>query len=449
MPFGSAPVTRLIGRMGRGMLRFAERRGASMSPGGSQGFNFSSPVLSGVTVTPQSALTLMAFWAGVNVLSTDVAKLPYMLYRNVRGGGMKPATRDPRYRLVKVRPNAAMNGMRYWQMVMGHALGWGAHYSRIIRDGEGMPNAFWPLHPGTTKPKQDEKTGELYYWDTYHKKKYKSEDILHIAGLSFNGINAYNPTTVGSQAIGLGIATEQMGASLFGNGAIPRGILKTKGELSEDAARRLRDTFFSVHGGPANANKTAVLEEDYEWEETQISPEAAQFLATRAFQVLEIARLLNMPPHKLQDYSQSHLANVEEANLDYLTNTLTGWLETIEAECNMKLLFEDEMDRLFFQHDMSALLRGNSQARSEQWSKYKTMGVVNSDTIAAREGFPIPGPENGGHLYLIQSQNIPQQHAGQPQPKPAPAPKPPLEKGEPDSEPDPQDPPVGESETES
>lgn len=433
-------------------MRFAQRRGASITPGGYQGFGLGAPVLSGVTVNPRTALTLTAFWAGVNVLSTDVAKLPFGLCRQMRNGGQKPLPRDPRHRLIRFRPNPETNAVRYWQMVMGHALAWGGHYSEIVRDGDGMPTALWPLHPGTTKPKRDERTKALYYEDTNTRKRYLPENILHIAGLSFDGIEGYCPSTVGSQAIGLGIGAEQLGASLFGNGAIPRGLLKTPKRLSETAAKRLRESFYQVHGGTQNANQVAVLEEGLEWVETQISPEAAQFLQTRGFQVLEIARLLNLPPHKLQDYSQAHLASVEEANLDYVTNTLTGWLEIIEAECNTKLLFEDEWEKLTCQHDMTALMRGNSAARATYFKEMKLAGVVNSDTIAAREGLPIPGPENGGNLYLIQSQNIPAQNAGKPQPKPAAPPATPTTKPEvepePDAEPGQQEPPGEEPEVE-
>lgn len=375
---------------------------------------------SGVVVTPQTAMTLTAFYSGVNVISTDVAKLPFHVYKLTRGGGRKIAKNDPRERLLCIRPNPEMNAFRYWQMAMGHALGWGNHYSRIERDDAGMPVALWPLNPGAVQPLRSPDSGTLYYRDAQTGKTYRAEDVLHIAGLSFDGITGYNPAVLGRQAVGLGIAAQDFGSSLFGNGAIPRGMVRTPKRLSEDAIKRLREDFEAVHRGTANANRIAFLEENMEWVETQISPEAAQFLATRQFQVVEIARLLNLPPHKLQDYSQSHLANVEESNLDYAQSTLTGWVEAVEAEVDMKLFFDDEQGQLFSEHDMRALMRGNSQARADYYVKLKTAGIICADTAAAAEGLPIPGPENGGDLYLIQSQNIPAQDAGKPAPKPPP-----------------------------
>ena len=239
------------------------------------------------------------------------------------------------------------------------------------------------------------------------------EDILHIAGLSFDGISGYSPTTLGRQAIGLGIAEEQFGAALFGNGARPGGILKTQKRLSTDAAKRLRDSFENIHSGTLNAFRTAVLEEGLEWQESQISPETAQFLSSRQFQVIEVARLLNLPPHKLQDYSQAHLTNVEEANLDYVTSTLQGWLEAIEAEENTKLLFEDELERLFFSHDMNALMRGNMTARSAYYTRRFQVGSISPNEIRAKEGDnPIAGDPNANKCYL-QAQYVPLDRAGE------------------------------------
>ena len=116
-------------------------------------------------------------------------------------------------------------------MVMNHALGWPGHYSEIVRDGAGFPVSLWPLHPGTTKPMRDGPQKPLYYLDTSTNKKYRPENILHIAGLSFDGICGYSLPQVGNGALGLSKAQETFSASFFGNGAVPMGMLR----VPEDA----------------------------------------------------------------------------------------------------------------------------------------------------------------------------------------------------------------------
>lgn len=424
----------ILGVLGRSFSRLIARRSASIEPGQVFGSGLGLPNLSGIVVTPQTALQFMAVYGAINTISTDVAKLPRRVMKRSRNGGAVPYSKHPVRRLL-VKPNDESNGFRYWQASMGRCLGWGNDYSEIIRDGDGTPRKLWPLHPGHIKPKRTS-SKTLYYEDQNTGKRWDPENILHIAGLGFDGISGYSPIMMGRQAIGAGIGAEQFGATFFGNGAVPQGLLKTAKRLTEAAARRLRESFGLVHGGSANANRLAVLEEGLEWQNTQVAPEAAQFLATRQFSVLEIARMFNIPPHKLMDYSQSHLANVEESNRDYLETTLMAWLAALEAEINAKLFFEDEQERFYCDHDTSLLLRGNTAARGDYYERMKRNGVLNADTIAAMEGLPLPGPENGGNLYLVQSQNIPQQNAGKPQPKPAPEPKTPSVSTGPDSDPD-------------
>jgi HK97 family phage portal protein len=397
----------------RGLLARVARRARDLIPGQYYGYSLISPVLSGIIVTPQTALTLTAFWCGVNTLSTDLAKLPLTLNRRTARGGREPLTNDRRNRLLRFRPNNEMNAFRYRQSQMGHALGWGNGLSEIVRDGSGRPIELWPLHPGTTKPMRDVAGKALYYEDINTGKRFLPENVLHIAGLSFDGICGYSPATMGRQAIGLGIAQEQFGAALFGNGARPGGMLRTPKKLSSDAAKRLRETFDNVHAGTLNAHRTAVLEEGLEWVESQISPENAQFLTSRRFQIIEIARLLNMPPNKLMDYSEAHHTNVEEANEDYISTTIQGWCEANEAEYNTKLLFEDEQDDLFFHHDMNALMRGNMQARSAyNESRFRTASIT-SNQIRMSEGDNPEPPESGLDQYLIQAQYVPIAQAGQ------------------------------------
>ena len=226
----------------------------------------------------------------------------------------------------------------------------------------------------------------------------------------------YSPTTMARQAIGLGIATEQFGAaSLRERGQTRRHILRTPEEAIEHARRgeaRLRETFENIHGGTLNAHRTAVIEEGTDWINTQINPDDAQFLSTRQFQVLEIARIFNVPPHKIGDYSQAHLTNVEESNLDYLSTTLQGWLEAIEAEFNAKLLFDDERDELFFSHNMNALMRANMAARATYYeSRFRTASITPNQIRMAEGENPEP-PEKGLDQYLIQTQYVPIEQAG-------------------------------------
>ena len=116
----------------------------------------------------------------------------------------------------------------------------------------------------------------------------KPSDVLHIPGLGFDGLVGYSPIAMAKNAIGMAIACEEYGAKFFANGATPGGILEDPGTVKDP--QRGRDSWTSAFGGSSNFNKVAVLEEGMKYTPISISPEQAQFLETRKFQINEIAR---------------------------------------------------------------------------------------------------------------------------------------------------------------
>lgn len=377
--------------------------------------------LAGVNVTPQTALALSSVFSAINVISRDVATLPRSVYQQLPGGGKDVARRKPQHRLVNSKPNEEANAVRFYQALMGHVLGWGNGYAEITRDDyTGEPTGLYLLHPSQTKPDYD-KSGALYY-QLSNGKKLKPENVIHVAGLGFDGLIGYSPVGYCRQTIALSVAVETFGSSWFGNGSRTSGWIKLLKKLSAEAKTNLRESIEHVHGnGPANANRIGFLEEGMEYVPTTIPPEDAQFLATRAFQVEEVARLYNLPPHKIGDYSKSHLANVEEANLDYLSTTLTGWLEVLEAELDAKLFTDRERETLFIEHDMTRLMRGNMTARVAFYTGLRNAGALNADEIRARENMNPIGEAGGGRKYLAPLAMTTLDRAGEPA---APTPKP-------------------------
>lgn len=381
-----------------------------------------APVMSGIAVTPETSLTLTAVYSAINVLSTDVASLPLEVATRLPGGGHQPVTDDPRYNLVYCEPNEDTTSIRYRTAAMGHVLGWGNSYSRIerLRDGY-TPGALKLLspRPTDTRPERTRDGRLVYTTEGGRGPTLLAEDVIHIAGLGWDGLIGYSPIAFARQAVGLGIAAEQFGAAFFGNGTTPGGFLKKPTKMTPDAMARLRDQWERVHQGTINAHRTVVLEEGLTWEKMTVDPEAAQFLESRKFQVLEIARIFNLPPHKIGDYSQSHRANVEESNLDYLITTLRPWLVTIEQELNKKLFTSDERrEGLHVVHNMDDLLRGNTQARTQKNESMRRAGVISADEWRQSEGLNPIGPEKGGDLYLVQSQNVPLADTGRATPTP-------------------------------
>lgn len=379
------------------------------------GYVPAGPVLSGTYVTPETAISLTAVFCAINVISRDVACLPRHVYRKL-DGGLEVASDHPVEDLIGgLDPNDDMGRFRYVQTTMGHVLGRGNGFSEIVRKN-GRPVGLELLHPVKTLPKRTA-NGTLYY-ELENKRKLLAEDVLHFAGLGFDGVTGYSPITVCRQSVGAGIAVEQFGAAFFGNGAVPRGILKHPKHLSEAAINNLRKTWNQVHQGSQAAHQLAILEEGADWTNTQISPEDSQFLQSRQFTVLEVGRMFSAPPHKLGDYSQAHLANVEESNLDYLATTILGWVTMVDDELSRKLLTAEERKLYTIMTDLRALLRGNTAVRTAYYTAMRNMGAMSGDDIRRAESLnPLPAG-SGGDLYLVQSQYTPLDQVGKSPPPP-------------------------------
>jgi HK97 family phage portal protein len=427
----------MIRYIGRAQKWWQERKLARQlrSLHGGGGYVPAAPVLSGTFITPETALGLAAVFAAVNVISRDVASLPRNVYRKLPDGGRKVDEHHPIQELIYTSPDGELDSYRFYQSLMSHVLTRGNGYAEIERDKDGTPTAMHLLHPSKTLPKRTRR-GRLYYELTENvpagtrPPTLWAEDMLHLAGLGFNGLVGYSPVTVARQTIGLGMAVEQYGAAFFGNAAIPKGLLKTPQKLNEAAVNNLRKTVNQVHQGSQSAHQLMILEQGLEWVQTQFSPEDGQFLLTREFQVKEIARLYGLPPHKIGDYSQSHLANVEEANLDYASMTLYGWIIMLEAQHNSKLLTREERQKYEIRVDMAALMRGNTKDRTTYYQTLRNAGALTANEIRVFEGLnPVPSDE-GGDLLLVQGQYIPLERVGKEAPapsKPTPEPDPSLQ----------------------
>jgi HK97 family phage portal protein len=369
--------------------------------------------LSGVSVDPDKALGLTAAYAAINVIASDVAMLPLKVYQKQAGGGRAVAAMHPVNVLLGTSPDGETTSMRWRQAALGHVLGWGNGYAEIIFDGDGYPVRLPLMDPSGTRPERRPADRQIVYRNGDRAELIPAYRVLHFAGLGFDGLSGYSPVAKAREAIALGLAAEAFGAGLFGNGSRPSGVLTTPQKLDEKAVKNLRTSWEQLHRGPENAGRVAILEQGLDWKSITINPEDAQFLATRQFQVVEVARLFRLPPHKIGDYTQSHLANIEAANLDYLTTTIAPWCESIEQELNRKLFTSGERAAgLYVEHDMRAFMRGDMKARAEYFTKMRDLGVFTPNLISEWENLDPIGPE--GDIRLVPLNMTTLANAGKP-----------------------------------
>ena len=362
----------------------------------------------GKRVNERSAMQMTAVYSCVRILAEAVAGLPLHLYRYKEDGGKEKALDHPLYLLLHDEPNPEMSSFVFRETLMTHLLLWGNAYAQIIRNGRGEVMALYPLMPDRMAVDRDDK-GQLYYEYTTSADdapiskgsivRLKPSDVLHIPGLGFDGLVGYSPIAMAKNAIGLAIATEEYGSKFFANGAQPSGVLEHPGTIKDP--QRVRDSWMSQFGGSANSNKIAVLEEGLKYTPISISPEQAQFLETRKFQINEIARIFRVPPHMAGDLEKSSFSNIEQQSLEFVKYTLEPWLVRWEQSIQRILFSADEKKRYFVRFNVEGLLRGDYASRMNGYAVGRQNGWMSANDIRELENLDRIPAEEGGDLYLI------------------------------------------------
>ncbi len=373
----------------------------------------------GKRVNERTAMQTSAVYACVRVISESVASLPLHLYRYTDGGSKEKAIDHPLYHLLHDEPNPEMTAYSFFEAALTHLLLWGNFYAQVIRNGKGEVVSLYPLMPDRMNVDRDEK-GRLYYEytltsdDPDGKKKssviLKPEDVLHVPGLSFDGLVGSSPIGMAKNAIGLGIAAEEYGSKFYANGAAPSGVLEHPGTLKDPS--KVRDSWTQTFGGSANSNKVAVLEEGMKYTPISINPSEAQFLDTRKFQVTEICRIFRVPPHMRADLDKYSFSNIEQQSLEYVQYTLRPWLTRLEQAMYRRLFTDEEKKKYFIKFNVDGLLRGDYQSRMNGYAVARQNGWMSANDIRELEDLDRIPEEQGGDLYLINGNMTKLEDAG-------------------------------------
>ena len=132
-----------------------------------------------------------------------------------------------------------------------------------------------------------------------------------------------------------------------------------------------------------------------------ISPEQAQFLETRKFQINEIARIFRIPPHMVGDLEKSSFSNIEQQSLEFVKYTLDPWVIRWEQSLMRSLLSNDEKKEYFIKFNLEGLLRGDYESRMKGYSIGRQNGWMSANDIRELENLDRISREDGGDLYLV------------------------------------------------
>lgn len=346
------------------------------------------------------ALCITALYAGIKIISEDVATLPLFTYES-QGVGQRLAPEHSLYQRLHDSPNPDMTASQFRGAITANALLTGKGYARIERSRGEKDRiiALWQMMPYEVREDKD-RQGRRVFIDTPAggvQKTYTQADVLQIPGFGMKDNDGLNILQYGRSAIGLAGTQEEYANRFFSQDQTPNLVLKHPGKLGPAGVAGVKKAWAGGDSIADSWHGPKVLQEGMDLEQLHPDNQASQLTEQRAFQLLEVARLLRMPPHKLGDLGRATWANLSAQNTQYYNETLRPWL--VRWEQSMKLWLFGLDSPYYAEHEIGGFLRGDFDSQTTAFSTLLDKGVYSINEVRALLGL---NPIDGGDDHYVQ-----------------------------------------------
>ena len=370
-------------------------------------------------INDERSLQISTVFACVRLISSVTACLPLDVFETKGDDRSKVGLDNPLARLLRYSPNQFMTAFDFRVAMTMQLCYYGNAYALIERNGVGDIISLVPLLSVNMDVRLEGKRIVYRYRRDSEYADFKQADIFHLKGFGFNGLVGLSPIAFGAKTAGVAVAMEDQQRDFYANGAKSPQILMTgDGKvLNKDQRAQLEENFKEISGG-AVRKRLWILEGGFTTQAIGVSPQDAETMAARKFQVSELARFFGVPPHLVGDVEKSTSwgSGIEQQNLGFLQYTLDPYLEIWETSILRWLVKPSDVGRIHAEHNRAGLLSGDSTARANYM---KTQ--VDTGLLTINEGRRIDNrpPLPGGDVATRQSQNVPLTQLGQPNPAPS------------------------------
>ena len=361
----------------------------------------------GVNVTVERALGVTAWYSGVRYLTDSCAGLPVHTYRTALDG-TRSRRADPMWLTSPDEGVPRFSLVEHWMMSLLHR---GNAYGYKTRDQVGRVVGLRPIHPDRVRVGRSSDGTKVFKIDA---RAYTAREILHVPGLSYDGVAGLDPISIHRAALGVAAAADEFAGQFFNQGDHTRAYISVPQQLTEEQANETKRQWERFHRGMANAHELGVLGNGAEYRTVGLDPQQTQLLETRKFEVTEVARILRIPPHKLYDLERATFSNIEHQSIEAVVDSIRPWVVRIEAHIN------NDPDLLpgrsqFVEFQLEGLLRGDTATRYAAYSSAVGRPWMLGNEARRLENMP-PLPELD---EVAQQGNAPSSQFDQPQEVPA------------------------------
>ena len=364
----------------------------------------------GHTVSHDTALKVAVVIRCADVVAKTMASLGCHLYKNDNNGKTR-ATGNNLYKLLRMIPNPETTAYEFWHMYIFNLMLTKGAYAKIVRDLSGNIKEIWNIPSANVVMNRNTKTGERYIdvitGDNRGERLYEA-NFMHTPGLRFSSDKTPEDfVKIAADVLGLTMDLNSYAKDYFENGSNMGGFISYPEAVNEQAFKKFKDDWGKAYAGVTNAHKWAILEGGFTATKMDSNPEQAQALESRKFQIIEVCRIMGVPPHKAFSLDGVSYNSMEQSNIEYVQETIAPMSERISQTIYKDLLFPKEQKIFYATFNINALLRGDIAARTAYYHNARQDGWMSANDIRNLEEMNAIPLEDGGDIYAINGNMIP------------------------------------------
>jgi HK97 family phage portal protein len=357
---------------------------------------------SGTYVTQDNVWKLAAITGAINLIASNISTLPMSAW--VRRGGQK-LLMQPKPDWIN-RPDVSfVDRTPFISQIITSLMLDGNAFIRVMRDADGLPINLMVMNPTEIDVKRNP-MGRIVFTYTKTGETFTQDDILHIVEslIQPGQVRGISRVTMLKDSLGLGMALEAYAQRWFGQGASGNYAITTPGALTPEQAKTMADSIDNRHGGWRKSSKTMVFHSGADIKDIGIDPEKSQSIEARRMFVEDVARIYNIPTHKMQLPGTNTYSSIEQTQIEFVTDTLRPYASLIENALSTLLQVYPNGQGAFLEFNMAALLRGDINSRATAASVAIQGGWLTINDVRQGEGL---SKVDGGDVLRVPLANVP------------------------------------------
>lgn len=369
---------------------------------------------SGIKLSERGALGISTVWKCILWYYKMYGTLPHKLFERTilldRPAQVEAINHDL-YDLIHDTPSPGMSSAEWHGLIAADVKSRGNFYAGIVRDGSGDIVSLPRYRPDLVRLSVEDK--RLWYLipdANGIEQRHYPDEVLHIRGMGFDGIQGYSPIRMQMNLLGWNRATTRYGGSFLKNSSRPSGLVSLTNAVKPE---RKKEIIEALRASGREAGKMVLIEGDAKFSKMSLDQDEAQFIETMQFQEDDIAGIFEVKPHEIGIMRHSTNNNIEQETISSVTRNLATFAVSVEQQMSMQLLSDrpssgrggsTERKRYFFQSELKGLLRGDTAAQTAHIIAMRDRGIYSGNDCTGYLGLP---PFDGGDVRVINAAYVP------------------------------------------